>query len=284
MSTHVDTWKYGHILIILLLAFLSVQVRKSRIDSSAANLDLPFRTFLSQRRFTSGSWDIFCNNIFMRLPLYIQKSTVSLVAEIYLQLFGLSLESSREVEAGRLRKGEDAERMFLLFWQAWKWIHGKSLSYSARAIVKRETKFVLCLARFQRSETEASLTEGLYDKRDKDIGEQRNGASFTIVRRKIFCNGVGLLRTTISDTGYVEVLLNCFFRNASSNPYILDDPILYSTTEYETDSIDDTWNKLYFWICEKQKCAIICLFYWLYIAFHKLILEITMIRQHLIVY
>lgn len=104
MSTHVDTWKYGHILIILLLAFLSVQVRKSRIDSSAANLDLPFRTFLSQRRFTSGSWDIFFNNIFMRLPLYKQKSMISLVAEIYLQLFGLSLESSKEVEEGRRRR------------------------------------------------------------------------------------------------------------------------------------------------------------------------------------
>lgn len=41
----------------------------------------------------------------MRLPLYIrQKSTTSLVAEIYLQLFGLSLVSGREVEEGRRRR------------------------------------------------------------------------------------------------------------------------------------------------------------------------------------
>lgn len=171
---------------------------------------------------------------------------LSLVAEIYLQLFGLSLGSCREVEGERRR----LKRMFLLFWQAWKWIHGKSLSYSAGAIVKRETKFVLCLSRFQRSETEASLTEGLHDKRDEEILENSflgSGASFTIAHRKISRNGAGLLQTTtIFNARYVQVLFNCFFRNALANPYILDDSTLYSATEYETGSISDTWGKLYF--------------------------------------
>lgn len=155
--------------------------------------NLPFRTYLSQRRFTSGDLEIFFVKISLQDYLYIYKRARFLLLRKY--TYSCSARPSKT--AGRLRKGEDAERMFLLFWQAWKWIHSKSLSYSTRAIVKRETKFVLCLVRFQRSETEASLTEGLYDKRDEDIGEQKSGASFTIVRRKIFCNRVGLLRTTI---------------------------------------------------------------------------------------
>lgn len=158
-------------LIILLLTFLSAQVRKSRVDLNVRPVILSFSWKFS---IIKTIWWVGLSRFLVKISLcdYLyacNKRTrpLSLVAEIYLQLFGLSLGSGRGVEGERRR----LERMFLLFWQAWKWIHGKSLSYSAGAIVKRETPSSSRVSRFQRSEMEESLTEGLHDKRDGEILE-----------------------------------------------------------------------------------------------------------------